>query len=343
MQKIRVRDRDYTKSALFAACALLVGLLALTFKQSTDVATLNTRLSGIYQKAFYETCELMEGMSSNLRKLLVTGSAQQEQMLLSEISRQAQGAQDDLAILPLGENAVSATIKFVNQAGDFSTSLAGRLAGGGAISTADTQTITTLSETAAELSVGLGQLLTRFESGENVFLGAYDETGGENLYPLTNPATAYPVLLYDGPFSDSIGQTEFRALKGLADVSRQDAERALRAFVGMDAVTELTFDGESQIPVSCYEFSLTANGYRMSAGVTKAGGKMLYLLPNDGVTDIRLSDSQAVDAARAFLISRGFGDMKESYYSQYDGIMTVNFSAVQDTVVLYPDLVKLQV
>ena len=343
MQKTGIRDRDYTKSALFAACALLVGLLVLTFKQGSDVAALNTRLSGIYQKAFYETCELMEGMSANLRKLLVTGSAQQEQMLLSEISRQAQGAQDDLAILPLGENAVSATIKFVNQTGDFATALAGRLAGGGAISTTDTQTITTLSETAAELSVGLGQLLTRFEAGENVFLGAYEETGGEQLYPLTNPATAYPVLLYDGPFSDSIGQTEFRALKGLADVSRQDAERALRAFVGMDAVTELTFDGESQIPVSCYEFSLTANGYRMSAGVTKAGGKMLYLLPNDGVTDIRLSDSQAVDAARAFLISRGFGDMKESYYSQYDGIMTVNFSAVQDTVVLYPDLVKLQV
>ena len=101
MQKMRVRDRDYTKSALFAACALLVGLLAFTFKQGTDVATLNTRLSGIYQKAFYETCELMEGMSANLRKLLVTGSAQQEQMLLAEISRQAQGAQDDLAILPL--------------------------------------------------------------------------------------------------------------------------------------------------------------------------------------------------------------------------------------------------
>ena len=122
------RDRDYLRAALVGACALLAALAVLIFKQAADVRDLNARLSAVYQKAFYETCELMEGMSTNLRKLLVTGSAQQEQVLLSEIARQAQGAQDDLSQLPLGEEAVSATIKFVNQAGDFATSLAGRLA-----------------------------------------------------------------------------------------------------------------------------------------------------------------------------------------------------------------------
>ena len=32
-----------------------------------------------------------------------------------------------------------------------------------------------------------------------------------------------------------------------------------------------------------------------------------------------------------------------SYYSAFDGILTVNFAAVQDGVTLYPDLVKVQV
>ena len=132
MQTSRTRDRDYLRAALVGACALLAALAVLIFKQAGDVRSLNARLSAVYQKAFYETCELMEGMSTNLRKLLVTGSAQQEQVLLSEIARQAQGAQDDLSQLPLGEEAVSATIKFVNQAGDFATSLAGKLAGGAA-------------------------------------------------------------------------------------------------------------------------------------------------------------------------------------------------------------------
>ena len=111
MQSSRLKDRDYVRAALIGACALLAALAVLIFKQAADVRTLSARLSAVYQKAFYETCELMEGMSTNLRKLLVTGSAQQEQILLSEISRQAQGAQDNLAQLPLGEGAVSATIK----------------------------------------------------------------------------------------------------------------------------------------------------------------------------------------------------------------------------------------
>ena len=81
---------DYLRAALVGACALAGALAVLIFKQAADVRDLNARLSAVYQKAFYETCELMEGMSTNLRKLLVTGSAQQEQLLLSEIARQAQ-------------------------------------------------------------------------------------------------------------------------------------------------------------------------------------------------------------------------------------------------------------
>ena len=248
MQTSRTRDRDYLRAALVGACALLAALAVLIFKQAGDVRSLNARLSAVYQKAFYETCELMEGMSTNLRKLLVTGSAQQEQVLLSEIARQAQGAQDDLSQLPLGEEAVSATIKFVNQAGDFATSLAGKLAGGAAISDADYENIATLSESAGQLSARLGQLLSRYESGEDIFAGDMGETGEESLYPLTDPAVSYPALLYDGPFSDAAGQTEYRALEGLPAVDAAGAERALRAYPGRGGGDRAAFGGREQHP-----------------------------------------------------------------------------------------------
>ena len=93
----------------------------------------------------------------------------------------------------------------------------------------------------------------------------------ESLYPLTDPAVSYPALLYDGPFSDAAGQTEYRALAGLPDVDAAGAERALRAYLGAGAVTELRLEGESSIPVDCYEFSVTANGYSLSAGGHESG------------------------------------------------------------------------
>ena len=114
------------------------------------------------------------------------------------------------------------------------------------------------------------------------------------------------------------------------------------AFVGQQA-TEVTFTGESEIPVGCYEYTLRLGAYRLNAGGTKAGGEVLYMLCDSEAGEVALSDAQAVDAARAFLLSRGFGEMELSYASRYEGILTANFAAVQDGVVLYPDLIKVQV
>ena len=96
------------------------------------------------------------------------------------------------------------------------------------------------------------------------------------------------------------------------------------------------------MPVPCYEFTLTANGYPLSAGVTKQGGKVLYILSNADVTEANFTADQLMHTAEAFLLSRGYGDMEMSYYSQFDGILTINYAAVQNGVVLYPDLIKLQ-
>lgn len=336
------RAHSRTTALLVGACVLIVALLAANFVRASQVDRLNTHITAVYQKSFYETAELMEGLSSNLRKLLVTGSAAQEQILLNEVARQAQGAQDNLASLPLNEEAVSSSIKFVNQVGDFAISLSSRIAGGGAIGDEDYQTLSSLSTTAAEFSISLGALLNRYESGESLFAPGAD-VPSQDLAPLTNPAGSYPVLLYDGPFSDGATTGEFDALKGQPEVSREEADRLLRAFVGVESVTDVTFTGENSIPIDCYEFSLRANGYSMSAAITRAGGEVLYLLPDDLVSETTLSEQDAIDRARAFLISRGYGEMDMSYYSVYEGILTVNFAATQSGVTLYPDLIKLQV
>ena len=107
-------------------------------------------------------------------------------------------------------------------------------------------------------------------------------------------------------------------------------------------MTDVTLVGESAIPADCYEFSFRADGYPMSAGVTRQGGEVLYALCSADVGEAAFTAEQLLDAARAFLLSRGFGAMEMSYYSSYDGILTVNYAAVQNDVVLYPDLVKVQ-
>ena len=337
-----VRERDWTRVLNVALAALLAGVLAFSSAQTLRLNEANARLNAVVQKAFYETCELTEGMSVNFRKLLVAGETGQMQALLNETALQTQGALSNLALLPLGQETVSATLKFINQAGDFASSLSVRLGNGGELTPEDYAALERLSETAAAFSVRMGRLLDRYEGGEAVFDISEDGTGEESLYPITGPATDYPALLYDGPFSDGRTDGEFKLLAGLAQVDEAEARQALIAFVGQQAA-DVRFTGESEIPVDCYEYALRLGDYSLSAGVTRAGGQLLYLLCDSAVEDVNLTDRQAVDAARAFLLSRGYGEMEMSYSSRFGGIMTVNFAAVQNGVVLYPDLVKVQV
>ena len=339
-----LRDRDWQKSGLVMLAMLLAGVTLFATWEAGALREVNARVDAMTQKAFYETCELTEGMAVNFRKLLVAGDPGQTQALLNEARLQAQGAMSNLALLPLGQDTVSATLKFINQAGDFAESLSEKLGNGGEISPEDHRNLETLSETAAAFSVGLARLLDRYERGEAVFLtgdGPDADTG--DLSPIANPAGEYPVLLYDGPFSDGRAQGDFKALAGLEAVTELQAREMLTAFVGPQQIENIVLTGEGSIPVACYEYSLRVNGYALSAGVTKSGGKLLYLLCDTEVSEVNLTEAEAVDAARAFLLARDFGPMEMSYASLFGGILTVNFAAVQDGVVLYPDLVKVQV
>ena len=335
-----MRKRNWLGAICAMLAVLLLSLAVFNFAQSEQLEQAQTRINAVYQKAFYETCELTEAISANYRKLLVAGDPSQMQVLLGDISRETQGASGNLALLPLGEETVSATIKFINQAEDFAETLSQKLAAGEAVSDADYQTMVTLSDSAARFTLGLEELLNRYERGEAVFSADdFTETGDESLYPLTGDAAEYPVLLYDGPFSDGATVGDFEYLSAMEEVTREQAEAKLRAFV---PVEELTYLGESHPEVDCYDFRIVSGGYSMSASVTKLGGEVLYLLPDSQETQINLSEAELCDRARAFLISRGYGAMEMSYYSRYGGILTINYAAVQDGVTLYPDLIKIQ-
>lgn len=336
----KINKRSLLRTAVAALSALLVCMLVLNTARSQELAAARSRIGAVYQKAFYETCELTEAISNNYRKLLVAADEAQQQVLLNEISRQTQGAAGNLALLPLGEETISATIKFVNQAEDFAESLSSKIAAGGEVSGSDYEAMQALANGAARFASGLGGLLERFERGEAVFSADdYAETGDESLHPLTGGAGDYPVLLYDGPFSDGADAGNYESIAAAPQVSVQQAEQRLRGFIPVD---ELTFTGESRPELEIYEFRILSGELWISAGVTKQGGEILYLLPESGQDEVRMQPAQLFETAEAFLRDRGYGDMEMSYYSRFGGILTINYAAVQEGVVLYPDLIKIQ-
>ena len=73
----RIGARDWSKALAVAMTILSAALLAMGFAQMAQLDAANARINAVVQKAFYETCELTESMSVNLRKLLVVGDGAQ--------------------------------------------------------------------------------------------------------------------------------------------------------------------------------------------------------------------------------------------------------------------------
>lgn len=330
------------KSCVTGLSILLAAVLLMYSSENSVAKADRATLNAVYQRAFYETCELISGMQVNLKKLSVSGSAAKEMELLGEITREAQGAQSNLSMLPINVNSVTATLKFVNQTGDYAQTLAGQLASGGALSSDDRSQLLLLLESCTNFGMQLNQLLSDYNEGRLAF-GEYDfstDAGGE-LKPLTNPASEYPVLLYDGPFSDGRKGDEMKGLHGSA-LTVDEALASMAGYLG-GSIEDIAYTGDALGPAECYEYSFAYNGYRVNAGVTKIGGHVLYMLPDATDYSQALSDDECVERAVAFARERGHGDTEVSYHRRFEGVLTVNLAPVQTGVILYPDLIKVQV
>ena len=321
------------KTALCAVSTLLAAMAVLYASAASDGKKREMALNAVYQRAFYETCEYVSGMENDLSKLSATSSARTQVSLLDDLSRRAQGAQCNLALLPVSMDAATATMKFVNQAGDYAETLSARLSAGGTLGEEDRAQLGVLSESASLFASRLDEALTT-----GVFTVGDAEGVPELLANV--PDTSYPTLLYDGPFSDMRLDGAARGPSG-DEMTREQAAQALMDFLGDDA-DGISFTGDAQGETELYEFALRYHGRECSAGVSKKGGRLFYLLPDSAGGESLRTQEECVESAKMFLESRIPGEVQESYYRVYGGVLTVNMVPVESGILLYPDLIKVQ-
>ncbi len=319
---------------------LLALSIAFAATQVCRVKALENQVGAEYQRAFYETVELVEGMESDLEKLMVTASGAQEQKLLGEITRQAQSMQVNLSSLPADLPVVSGSIKFANQVGDFCRTLDNRLSAGGAIGEADGETLSALLSACAELKAQLNEMAAGLNTGAQVLTRRVDAVSLNDTQPAESLVT-FPTLLYDGPFSDGRDTDGLIALDDTPCDSAEALEKA-KSFIGEDRVSRAFLTGEGETPVPVWEITCFTDDGILVLAVTKQGGAVVYMLCESGVERAQYTAAGAIDLAQIFLKQQGFGLMEVSYWLADEGRVIVNFAARQDGVILYPDLIKVQ-
>ena len=308
-----------------------------------------------YNMAFYELVDYVQNVETYLAKSLISSTAEHGAETLTHLWREANLAQSYLARLPIESQELSNTEKFLNQVSDYSYSLSRKNIYNEDLTQEDLNNLKELHQYSVDLENTLNQLSAdlnegRFkwdeltEKGTVAFAQQVDNISKESFSNLEENFHEYSGLIYDGAFSEHMTSQDPKALTG-DDIDEETAKQKAVEFIGQDKCKEVNSLGLAEnatIPV--YDFSITnQNDETINISVSKKGGHVVNMNTNRDVSVESISQEEANNKGKEFLTSKGFENMKETYYLKQEGIVTINYAATQDDVVLYPDLIKVKV
>ena len=308
-----------------------------------------------YNMAFYELVDYVQNVETYLAKSLISSTAEHGAETLTHLWREANLAQSYLARLPIESQELSNTEKFLNQVSDYSYSLSRKNIYNEDLTQEDLNNLKELHQYSVDLENTLNQLSVdlnegRFkwdeltEKGTVAFAQQVDNISKESFSNLEENFHEYSGLIYDGAFSEHMTSQDPKALTG-DDIDEETAKQKAVEFIGQDKCKEVNSLGLAEnatIPV--YDFSITnQNDETINISVSKKGGHIVNMNTNREISVESISQEEANNKGKEFLTSKGFENMKETYYLKQEGIVTINYAATQDDVVLYPDLIKVKV
>ena len=320
-----MKKRTFYLTIPIVLFAVAIGCFLWQFETAQ---ALRLDLTATREKAYFSALDGLSNLETDLGKVLISQSPGQNALLLGRVSSIAIGVSENLASLPAAYGADADGLKFLTQTADYAQSLASAAAEGHIPNEKDLEQLGVLREKSAEL-------FTHLQNGAGF---SYDKL--QTLEKATG--IDYPSLLYDGPFSDGKKLGMAKGLTG-GQITEDEAVKIAAAFIGNERVLSLERAVDTGGPVPTYGVALKLPDASLTVNVTRQGGKILWMTSETAGFTPDLDIDECVLHAKAFLTSRGFGEMRESYVQQYDGIAVINFAAAQNDVILYPDLVKVQV
>ena len=340
---------------LSVICVLLiiVGILgAILYKKQREYRQAS---ENSYNMAFFELVDYVQNVETYLAKSLISSTPEHGAETLTNLWREANLAQAYLSRLPIESQELASTEKFLNQVSDYSYSLSRKNIYDEKLTQDDLNNLKELHTYSVDLENTLNQLSEdlnngRFkwgeltEKGTVAFAQEVDNISKESFSNLEENFHEYAGLIYDGAYSEHLTSSEPKGLTG-DDIDENKAKEIAENFVGKNNIKEtnnLGYSENATIPV--YDFSITNNeDLNINISVSKKGGHIVYMNTNREVNTEIISQEEANQKGKDFLTSKGFPNMKETYFLKQEGIVTINYAYMQDNVIMYPDLIKVKV
>ena len=346
---MRIYLKEKTKTVIILALFLLTlitGYYAYTLREKYINSRLNT-----YNQALVNVVNYVNSVENYLAKASISTSPEYSTEALTQIWRDANLAGVYLAQIPLEQEALAKTSRFLNQVGDYSYSLSQKTMANEELSADDLENLHTLHKYSLELETSLNQI------SDEVSMGTISWNSLENTNQFAQAVSTvnvfgtidgnlndYEGLIYDGAYSDHVEKIDKKGLTG-EDCSEDEAREKVREFFGAQTIEEIASNGfieNAKIP--CYDFFVKLTGDKnASISVSKKGAHIIESSVNRNVESENISIEEAAERGKTFLDEHDFKYMRETYYLKDQNILTVNFAYDEDGTVVYPDLIKVKI
>ena len=355
--KDRLKDRHML--SLVVTLVTVIAVLGLyTYKRERQF---RQTAENNYNMAFFELVSYVENVETYLAKSLISSTPEHGAETLIHVWREANLAQSYLARLPMGSQELANTSKFLNQVSDYSFSLSRKNINNQNLTDDDFNNLKELHTYSVELENTLNQLSADINDGRikwgeltnkgsSVFLTQVSNISKDSFDNLEENFHEYSGLIYDGAFSEHMTSVEKKGLTG-EEISEEEAKKIATDFIGNDRVGEINSNGVSEdTDIPSYDFSIKAKNDKneiITVSVSKKGGHIIFMNYNRNIEVESISQERADEIGKDFLNSKGFPDMKETYYLKQNGVVTINYAYNQKStngnVIVYPDLIKVKV
>ena len=355
------RDESPGYHARNKAKNVVIAILALTTLfgayQYHRAVLLRRQLDAQYHRAFYEMTGYVQDIEVLLSKAMLTSSPQKAADILKDIWHRAELVSTNLGQLPVQQGALVNTQKFISQVGDYAKTLNGQNVKGQVMNQDQMDTIKSLHQYAVSLNDNLDKFHGELSAGtmkwENLAGGGaklFSKSDVEVPMSISNIDGTFeemPTLIYDGPFSEHMTNQKALGLSG-ENVSEDQAIENLGKLFGKENIRNIqkVSDNKNGV-IDTYNFSFELEGKKeksvAEADVSVVGGRVVWFLYNRDVGDVELDIDKAKEIGKQFLEKSGFKNMRDTYYTEQQGVATINYAYEQDGVTVYADLVKVKV
>lgn len=333
--------RVLIRAVSFLVFAFLI-LFAMTVQNMQRATRYEQVISDNYYYAFSELLAGVTKLDYALEKCAYSGDDSMLALLCTEAFREAEISSRALSRLPVSELSLENTTKFITQTGDYAYYLSKKASRGEKISADERETLRNLAGGAGVLMDELRDISEWISDESWDFMDVDIISGGDetlgDIKELEREFAEYPVLIYDGPFSDETdGEREL-----LTKLSEIDEEQARLRAAELFGLSPQAFSVDGTRTEDGIELISVSDGERY-VDITRMGGLVFRAITSQNPETAKITVEEAVDSAAKILADNGFGSMEETYYMRYGNTLSVNFAAREGDTVIYPDLVKVTV